>query len=86
MHVVLPSGMHGWMYVVLPSGMHGTDCLQTSKNDPNGEFAEAKRAAATADVTVLAVGLTANVRDAEGVGTVNSFHRDVRHTRPFGSP
>ena len=49
--------------------VQGCESNQTSHSDPNGEFAAAKLAAAAADVTVLAVGLTLKVRDAEGVGT-----------------
>ena len=48
--------------------VQGCESNQTSKGDPRGEFAAAKQAAAAADVTVLAVGLTLNVQDAEGVG------------------
>ena len=48
--------------------VQGCESNQTSHGDPNGEFAAAKLAAAAADVTVLAAGLTLKVRDAEGVG------------------
>jgi beta-glucosidase len=46
----------------------GCESNQTAKGDPDGKFAAAKLAAAAADVVVLAVGLTANVMDAHGVG------------------
>ena len=42
--------------------VQGCESNQTSKDDPKGLFAAAKQAAAAADVTVLAVGLTLNVR------------------------
>ena len=48
--------------------VQGCETNQTSPDDPHGTFAQAKRAAAEADVTVLAVGLTAGVYDADGVG------------------
>lgn len=48
--------------------VQGCESNQTSANDPSGTFAAAKQAAAAADVTILAVGLTANVMDAHGVG------------------
>ena len=48
--------------------VQGCESNQTAKGDPSGTFAAAKLAAAAADVTVLAVGLTANVMDAHGVG------------------
>ena len=48
--------------------VQGCETNQTSPGDPNGEFAAAKRAAAAADVTVLAVGLTAGIDDRDGVG------------------
>lgn len=48
--------------------VQGCESNQTSHDDPSGVFAAAKQAAAAADVTVLAVGLTLKVRDAEGVG------------------
>ena len=47
--------------------VQGCESNQTSASDPHGSFATAKMAAAAADVTVLAVGLTANVMDAHGV-------------------
>ena len=46
----------------------GCETNQTLASDPTGSFTAAKQAAAAADVTVLAVGLTAHVRDAHGVG------------------
>ena len=48
--------------------VQGCESNQTSANDPHGAFAAAKQAAAAADVTVLAVGLTLEVHDQEGVG------------------
>jgi hypothetical protein len=42
--------------------VQGCESNQTSPDDPKGTFAAAKQAAAAADVTVLAVGLTLNVR------------------------
>lgn len=51
--------------------VQGCESNQTSHDDPRGEFVAAKHAAAAADVTVLAVGLTASVRDAAGVGAEN---------------
>ena len=42
--------------------VQGCESNQTSPDDPKGMFAAAKQAAAAADVTVLAVGLTLNVR------------------------
>ena len=48
--------------------VQGCESNRTSKDDPKGMFAAAKQAAAKADVTVLAVGLTLEVWDREGVG------------------
>jgi beta-glucosidase len=48
--------------------VQGCESNQTSPDDPTGTFAAAKQAAAKADVTVLAVGLTLEVWDREGVG------------------
>ena len=42
--------------------VQGCESNQTSPDDPKGLFAAAKQAAHAADVTVLAVGLTLNVR------------------------
>jgi hypothetical protein len=42
--------------------VQGCESNQTSPDDPKGLFAATKQAAAAADVTVLAVGLTLNVR------------------------
>jgi beta-glucosidase len=51
-----------------PVFVQGCESNQTSKSDPKGMFAAAKQAAAAADVTVLAVGLTLRVKDEHGVG------------------
>jgi beta-glucosidase len=51
-----------------PVFVQGCESNQTSKSDPKGVFAAAKQAAAAADVTVLAVGLTSKVSDEYGVG------------------
>jgi beta-glucosidase len=48
--------------------VQGCESNRTSPDDPQGTFAAAKQAAAMADVTVLAVGLTLKVWDQEGVG------------------
>eukprot|EP00040_Diaphanoeca_grandis_P033283 m.203592 g.203592 ORF g.203592 m.203592 type:complete len:238 (+) comp32856_c0_seq2:1765-2478(+) len=48
--------------------VQGCETNQTSASDPNGTFSGAKLAAAAADVTVLAVGLTERIRDKQGVG------------------
>lgn len=51
-----------------PAFAQGCETNQTLADDPSGLFEEAKRVAAAADVTILAVGLTASVRDKAGVG------------------
>lgn len=51
-----------------PVFVQGCESNQPSQSDPEGKFAAARAAASAADVTILAVGLTTGVEDADGVG------------------